>query len=157
MRLQCLVCKRQFEPSERFVTLTAQVKYENGIGQGVSLPICNKHLSEKVTDALLLNASSWSNYTHQAYAEHIFIKSLAISHIKMNKLTRTLNEYMRDKHLSQKALAQLLEVSPGAISRWLKEERVPDKNSLHKMFKIPELQVAVLEYLKGNSNDQETI
>ncbi len=70
MRLQCLVCKRQFESSERFVTLTAQIKHKDGIGQGVSLAICTKHLSEEVTDALLLNTSAYPDHTNQVYAEH---------------------------------------------------------------------------------------
>lgn len=70
MRLQCLVCKRQFEPSERFATLTAQVSHEGSTGQGVSLAICRKHLSEEIIDALLLNTSGWSDHTNQVYAEH---------------------------------------------------------------------------------------
>lgn len=70
MRLNCLVCKHQFEPSERFVTLTGQVKHENSTGQGVMLAICTKHLSEEITDALLLHTSGWSDHTHQIYAEH---------------------------------------------------------------------------------------
>ncbi len=75
MRLQCLVCKHQFEPSERFVELTGHVKHENGIQQGVCLAICRKHLSEEVIDALLFTTAAgmtfqWSNHTHQVYAEH---------------------------------------------------------------------------------------
>lgn len=69
MRLQCLICKHQFEPSERFVTLTGQVKSEHGTGQGISLAVCVKHLSEEITDALLLNASAWADHTNQVYVE----------------------------------------------------------------------------------------
>ncbi len=70
MRLQCLVCKRQFEPSERFVQLTSMVSHEHSTGQGISLAVCSKHLSEEMTDALLLNTSGWSDHTNQVYAEH---------------------------------------------------------------------------------------
>lgn len=70
MRLQCLVCKHQFEPSERFVSLTGQVKSSNGVGQGISLAICRQHLAEEITDALLLSTAGWSDHTHQVFAEH---------------------------------------------------------------------------------------
>ena len=69
MRLQCLVCKHQFVPSERFVQLTAWVKHENSTGQGVSLAVCAKHLSEEMIDALLLHTAGWTDHTHQVYAE----------------------------------------------------------------------------------------
>ena len=70
MRLKCLVCKHEFEPSERYVVLQAWVKHTGGSGQGVQLAVCAKHLSEEMTDALLLNTSAWSDHTHQVYAEY---------------------------------------------------------------------------------------
>ena len=72
MRLQCLVCKRPFEPSERFVRLTGMVSHEHSTGQGVSLAVCAKHLSQEIIDALLLNTSSWNDDASQVqvYAEH---------------------------------------------------------------------------------------
>lgn len=73
MRLQCLVCKRQFEPSERFVKLTAYCKHEGSTSQGVSMAICRKHLSEEIADALLLTTAGWSDHTNQVFAEkHTF-------------------------------------------------------------------------------------
>ena len=58
------------ESSERFVQLTSWVNHEHSTGQGISLAVCTKHLSEEITDALLLNTSGWSDHTHQVYAEH---------------------------------------------------------------------------------------
>ncbi len=69
MRLKCLVCGHEFESAERYVVLQSWVKHAGGSGQGVQLAICAKHLSEEVTDALLLNTSAWSDHTHQVYAE----------------------------------------------------------------------------------------
>ena len=70
MRLNCLICKREFKPSERFVQLTGQVVgHSGGIGQGVSLAVCAKHLSGEIIRALLLDTAGWSDHTHQVYAE----------------------------------------------------------------------------------------
>ena len=69
MRLQCLVCKRHFERSEKFVTLTSLVNNSQVIGKGVSLSVCAKHLSGEITDALLLNTPGWSDHNNQVYAE----------------------------------------------------------------------------------------
>lgn len=70
MRLQCLVCKHQFERPDRFVILAARMFHESGIVQGVSLAICTKHLAPEITDALLLHTIIWSDHGKQAYAEH---------------------------------------------------------------------------------------
>ena len=69
MRLKCLVCKHEFESSERYVVLQAWVKHDNGSGQGVSLAVCAKHLSPEMTDVLLLNRMGWCDHTHQVHAE----------------------------------------------------------------------------------------
>ena len=71
MRLKCLVCKHEFETSERFVVLQAWVKHTQGSGQGIQLAVCQKHLSQEITEALLLHTSGWTAHTNQVYAEHL--------------------------------------------------------------------------------------
>lgn len=48
----------------------------------------------------------------------------------------TLNEYMAERGLSEKALAELLGVSRETVNRWRNGERFPSKASLADLFRV---------------------
>jgi len=69
MRLTCLICKHDFEAGERFIVLESCCKYKNSTKTGVRLAICAKHMSQEITDALLINTPGFSSHENQVWAE----------------------------------------------------------------------------------------
>ena len=69
MRLQCCVCKRHFNHSERFVELTSWVNNSQVVGKGISLAVCKYHLPVEMVELLLLNTNAFSGESLQNSAE----------------------------------------------------------------------------------------
>ena len=70
MRLQCCVCKRHFDHSERFVELTSWVKHsQGGVAKGISLAVCKYHLPVEMVELLLLHTDGFSGESLQNSAE----------------------------------------------------------------------------------------
>jgi transcriptional regulator with XRE-family HTH domain len=58
----------------------------------------------------------------------------------------TLNEYMAEHGLSEKALAEALKVSRVSVNRWRNRERFPSKRSLEGLYRVTDGAVTAADF-----------